>query len=160
MPFTDIVGSTERADRPVTGSGATSWTATRVGAASLTSYDGVEFDTAGDGFLATLTGPARVVRCACTSATLSAILAWRSGHPLPQRRARHLAAIRSDLTATATAAAPEPPAEGPIPAPLRVANRFVGACRTTVPVRRNGKWPPIELPCIRRISRGGRSQRL
>ncbi len=64
--FTDIVGSTQRADR----SGDREWrnildshhAAVR---ASLGRYDGLEIDTAGDGFLATFTGPARAVRCAC-----------------------------------------------------------------------------------------------
>ena len=64
--FTDIVGSTEKADRV----GDREWrnildshhSAVR---ASLGRYGGVEIDTAGDGFLATFSGPARAVRCAC-----------------------------------------------------------------------------------------------
>ena len=64
--FTDIVGSTEKADRV----GDREWrnildshhSAVR---ASLDRYGGVEIDTAGDGFLATFSGPARAVRCAC-----------------------------------------------------------------------------------------------
>jgi class 3 adenylate cyclase/pimeloyl-ACP methyl ester carboxylesterase len=64
--FTDIVGSTEKADSV----GDREWrnildshhSAVR---ASLGRYGGVEIDTAGDGFLATFNGPARAVRCAC-----------------------------------------------------------------------------------------------
>jgi class 3 adenylate cyclase/pimeloyl-ACP methyl ester carboxylesterase len=64
--FTDIVGSTEKADRV----GDREWrnildshhSAVR---ASLGRYGGVEIDAAGDGFLATFSGPARAVRCAC-----------------------------------------------------------------------------------------------
>jgi class 3 adenylate cyclase len=64
--FTDIVGSTEKADRV----GDREWRnlldshhwAVR---ALLDRYGGVEIDTAGDGFLATFSGPARAVRCAC-----------------------------------------------------------------------------------------------
>ena len=64
--FTDIVDSTAKADRV----GDREWrhileshhTAVR---ASLRRFGGVEIDTAGDGFLATFSGPARAVRCAC-----------------------------------------------------------------------------------------------
>jgi len=64
--FTDIVGSTQKAGR----AGDRQWrnildshhSAVR---ASLSRYGGVEIDTAGDGFLATFSGPARAVRCAC-----------------------------------------------------------------------------------------------
>jgi class 3 adenylate cyclase len=64
--FTDIVGSTEKADRV----GDREWrnildshhSAVR---ALLDRYGGVEIDTAGDGFLATFSGPARAVQCAC-----------------------------------------------------------------------------------------------
>jgi class 3 adenylate cyclase/alpha-beta hydrolase superfamily lysophospholipase len=64
--FTDIVGSTQKADRV----GDREWrnvldshhAAVR---AALGRYGGVEIDTAGDGFLATFSGPARAVRCAC-----------------------------------------------------------------------------------------------
>jgi len=64
--FTDIVGSTATADRV----GDREWrnilgshhAAVR---ASLGRFGGVEIDTAGDGFLATFSGPARAVRCAC-----------------------------------------------------------------------------------------------
>jgi class 3 adenylate cyclase len=64
--FTDIVGSTQQLDR----AGDRQWrnildshhTAVR---AALARYGGEEIDTAGDGFLATFTGPARAVRCAC-----------------------------------------------------------------------------------------------
>jgi class 3 adenylate cyclase/pimeloyl-ACP methyl ester carboxylesterase len=64
--FTDIVGSTQKADSV----GDREWrnildshhSAVR---ASLARYGGAEIDTAGDGFLATFTGPARAVRCAC-----------------------------------------------------------------------------------------------
>jgi class 3 adenylate cyclase/pimeloyl-ACP methyl ester carboxylesterase len=64
--FTDIVDSTAKADRV----GDREWrhileshhSAVR---ASLRRFGGVEIDTAGDGFLATFSGPARAVRCAC-----------------------------------------------------------------------------------------------
>lgn len=64
--FTDIAGSTQKAER----AGDREWrnildshhSAVR---ASLARYGGQEIDTAGDGFLATFTGPARAVRCAC-----------------------------------------------------------------------------------------------
>ena len=64
--FTDIVGSTEKADSV----GDREWRnileshrlAVR---ASLGRFGGAEIDTAGDGFLATFSGPARAVRCAC-----------------------------------------------------------------------------------------------
>jgi class 3 adenylate cyclase len=64
--FTDIVDSTAKADRV----GDREWrhileshhAAVR---ASLRRFGGVEIDTAGDGFLATFSGPARAVRCAC-----------------------------------------------------------------------------------------------
>jgi class 3 adenylate cyclase len=63
--FTDIVGSTEKADRL----GDARWAeliarhhdAVR---AELARHRGREVDTAGDGFLATFDGPARAVRCA------------------------------------------------------------------------------------------------
>jgi len=63
--FTDIVGSTERA----AALGDAGWAEllndhhqrTRE---TLRAFDGVEVDTAGDGFLATFDGPARAVRCA------------------------------------------------------------------------------------------------
>jgi class 3 adenylate cyclase len=65
--FTDIVGSTERAER----SGDRQW---RFDLDShhqevrrcLGRFGGVEVDTAGDGFLATFDGPARAIRCACS----------------------------------------------------------------------------------------------
>jgi class 3 adenylate cyclase/pimeloyl-ACP methyl ester carboxylesterase len=64
--FTDIVGSTQEVSRV----GDREWrhvldshhAAVR---ACLGRYDGIEIDTAGDGFLATFSGPARAVRCAC-----------------------------------------------------------------------------------------------
>jgi class 3 adenylate cyclase/pimeloyl-ACP methyl ester carboxylesterase len=64
--FTDIVGSTQEASRV----GDREWrnipdshhSAVR---ASLDRFGGTEIDTAGDGFLATFSGPARAVRCAC-----------------------------------------------------------------------------------------------
>jgi class 3 adenylate cyclase len=64
--FTDIVDSTAKADRV----GDREWrhileshhAAVR---SSLRRFGGVEIDTAGDGFLATFSGPARAVRCAC-----------------------------------------------------------------------------------------------
>jgi len=64
--FTDIVGSTQRAGRV----GDREWRnvleSHRVAVrAALARYGGEEIDTAGDGFLATFTGPARAVRCAC-----------------------------------------------------------------------------------------------
>jgi class 3 adenylate cyclase len=63
--FTDIVGSTERA----ADSGDADWgrLLERHHATireELTRWDGVEIDTAGDGFLAIFDGPARAVRCA------------------------------------------------------------------------------------------------
>ena len=63
--FTDIVGSTERAATM----GDERWTDLlgehhqRV-REELERFEGVEIDTAGDGFLATFDGPARAVRCA------------------------------------------------------------------------------------------------
>jgi class 3 adenylate cyclase len=64
--FTDIVGSTAKADEV----GDRVWrnildshhSAVR---AALSRFGGTEIDTAGDGFLATFDGPARAVRCAC-----------------------------------------------------------------------------------------------
>jgi class 3 adenylate cyclase len=66
MLFTDIVGSTQKANRV----GDRKWrnildshhASVR---ALLGRYGGGEIDTAGDGFLATFSGPARAVRCAC-----------------------------------------------------------------------------------------------
>jgi class 3 adenylate cyclase/pimeloyl-ACP methyl ester carboxylesterase len=61
--FTDIVGSTQKADR----AGDRQWRNILDShhAAVRARYGGEEIDTAGDGFLATFTGPARAVRCAC-----------------------------------------------------------------------------------------------
>ena len=80
--FTDIVGSTQRADSV----GDREWrnildshhAAVR---ASLGRFGGVEIDTAGDGFLATFSGPARPVRCGAraTSVTPWPTLGLRSG---------------------------------------------------------------------------------
>src|SRR5206468_4216278 len=64
--FTDIVGSTELAERL----GDRRW-AELLGAhhlvvrEQLERFRGREVDTAGDGFLATFDGPARAIRCAC-----------------------------------------------------------------------------------------------
>jgi class 3 adenylate cyclase/pimeloyl-ACP methyl ester carboxylesterase len=63
--FTDIVGSTERAAHM----GDAGWTKLleehhRLVREELDRFEGVEIDTAGDGFLATFDGPARAVRCA------------------------------------------------------------------------------------------------
>jgi class 3 adenylate cyclase len=63
--FTDIVGSTERA----AATGDAAWGDLlerhhRLVRDELRRFDGVEVDTAGDGFLATFDGPARAVRCA------------------------------------------------------------------------------------------------
>jgi class 3 adenylate cyclase len=63
--FTDIVGSTETAFRL----GVDAWKALlerhhELVRAELTSLDGAEVDTAGDGFYATFEGPAAAVRCA------------------------------------------------------------------------------------------------
>jgi class 3 adenylate cyclase/alpha-beta hydrolase superfamily lysophospholipase len=64
--FTDIVGSTETAQR----TGDRQWRYAldshhQEVRRSLGHYGGTEVDTAGDGFLATFDGPARAVRCAC-----------------------------------------------------------------------------------------------
>jgi class 3 adenylate cyclase len=63
--FTDIVGSTQHAARM----GDAQWTALledhhRRVREEIDRFEGVEIDTAGDGFLATFDGPARAVRCA------------------------------------------------------------------------------------------------
>jgi class 3 adenylate cyclase len=63
--FTDIVGSTERAAML----GDADWTELLRGhhvraREELDRFNGVEVDTAGDGFLVTFDGPARAVRCA------------------------------------------------------------------------------------------------
>jgi class 3 adenylate cyclase/pimeloyl-ACP methyl ester carboxylesterase len=63
--FTDIVGSTQRAAML----GDAGWTELlgehhRRAREELDRFEGVEIDTAGDGFLATFDGPARAVRCA------------------------------------------------------------------------------------------------
>ena len=64
--FTDIVGSTQLAERL----GDRAWV-DLLGAHNATvrqqleRFRGREVDTAGDGFLATFDGPARAVRCAC-----------------------------------------------------------------------------------------------
>jgi class 3 adenylate cyclase len=65
--FTDIVGSTERAERE----GDRRWSELlsahhKVVRSELHHFRGQEIDTAGDGFLATFDGPARAIRCACT----------------------------------------------------------------------------------------------
>jgi class 3 adenylate cyclase/pimeloyl-ACP methyl ester carboxylesterase len=65
--FTDIVGSTERAER----SGDREWRYAldshhREVRRSLGHFGGQEVDTAGDGFFATFDGPARAIRCACS----------------------------------------------------------------------------------------------
>jgi class 3 adenylate cyclase/pimeloyl-ACP methyl ester carboxylesterase len=64
--FTDIVGSTERADTE----GDRRWSELlsahhKVVRSELHHFRGQEIDTAGDGFLATFDGPARAIRCAC-----------------------------------------------------------------------------------------------
>jgi class 3 adenylate cyclase len=64
--FTDIVGSTERAERE----GDRRWSELldahhQVVRSELRHFRGQEIDTAGDGFLATFDGPARAIRCAC-----------------------------------------------------------------------------------------------
>jgi class 3 adenylate cyclase/pimeloyl-ACP methyl ester carboxylesterase len=63
--FTDIVGSTERA-ATLGDAGWTELLGEHHGRAreELDRFNGVEVDTAGDGFLATFDGPARAVRCA------------------------------------------------------------------------------------------------
>jgi class 3 adenylate cyclase len=63
--FTDIVGSTERAERE----GDQRWSELlsahrQVVRSELRHFRGQEIDTAGDGFLATFDGPARAIRCA------------------------------------------------------------------------------------------------
>jgi class 3 adenylate cyclase len=65
--FTDIVGSTERAERE----GDRRWSELlsahhQVVRSELHHFRGQEIDTAGDGFLATFDGPARGIRCACS----------------------------------------------------------------------------------------------
>jgi class 3 adenylate cyclase/alpha-beta hydrolase superfamily lysophospholipase len=64
--FTDIVGSTQRAERE----GDRRWSELlsahhKVVRSELHHFRGQEIDTAGDGFLATFDGPARAIRCAC-----------------------------------------------------------------------------------------------
>jgi class 3 adenylate cyclase len=64
--FTDIVGSTDRAERE----GDRRWSELlsahrKIVRSELHHYRGQEIDTAGDGFLATFDGPARAIRCAC-----------------------------------------------------------------------------------------------
>jgi len=64
--FTDIVASTERAERE----GDRRWSELlsahhKVVRSELRHFRGQEIDTAGDGFLATFDGPARAIRCAC-----------------------------------------------------------------------------------------------
>jgi pimeloyl-ACP methyl ester carboxylesterase len=66
--FTDIVGSTERA----AAAGDQEWRTVlesyyNVIRRDLVRFRGREVDTAGDGFLATFDGPARGIRCACTT---------------------------------------------------------------------------------------------
>jgi class 3 adenylate cyclase len=66
MLFTDLVGSTELAER----SGDRQWRHAldshhQAVRRALAQFGGAEVDTAGDGFLATFDGPARAVRCAC-----------------------------------------------------------------------------------------------
>jgi class 3 adenylate cyclase len=66
--FTDIVASTERAERE----GDRRWSELlsahyQVVRSELRHFRGQEIDTAGDGFLATFDGPARGIRCACAS---------------------------------------------------------------------------------------------
>jgi class 3 adenylate cyclase len=63
--FTDIVGSTERAERE----GDRRWSELlsahhKVVRSELQHFRGQEIDTAGDGFLSTFDGPARAIRCA------------------------------------------------------------------------------------------------
>jgi class 3 adenylate cyclase len=65
--FTDIVASTERAERE----GDRRWSELlsahhQVVRSELRHFRGQEIDTAGDGFLATFDGPARGIRCACS----------------------------------------------------------------------------------------------
>jgi class 3 adenylate cyclase len=65
--FTDIVGSTERAERE----GDRRWSELlsahhQAVRSELRHFRGQEIDTAGDGFLATFDGPARAIRCACS----------------------------------------------------------------------------------------------
>jgi class 3 adenylate cyclase len=65
--FTDIVGSTERAEKE----GDRRWSELlsahhQVVRSELRHFRGQEIDTAGDGFLATFDGPARGIRCACS----------------------------------------------------------------------------------------------
>jgi class 3 adenylate cyclase len=64
--FTDLVGSTEQAaalgDRRWRDLLEQHHTAVR---RELERFDGLELDTAGDGFFATFDGPARAIRCAC-----------------------------------------------------------------------------------------------
>jgi pimeloyl-ACP methyl ester carboxylesterase len=65
--FTDIVGATERASDL----GDRRWREVleehhAIVRRELVRFRGREIDTAGDGFLATLDGPARAIRCACT----------------------------------------------------------------------------------------------
>jgi class 3 adenylate cyclase len=80
--FTDIVGSTQKADEL----GDRDWRAllerhNQVVRAMVGRYRGTEVDTAGDGFLATFDGPARAVRCAqeIISAVLPLGLQIRAG---------------------------------------------------------------------------------
>ena len=77
--FTDIVGSTQKADEL----GDRDWRAllerhNQVVRAMVGRYRGTEVDTAGDGFLATFDGPARAVRCAQRSSARSCPSACRS----------------------------------------------------------------------------------
>jgi class 3 adenylate cyclase len=68
MLFTDIVGSTQKADEL----GDRRWRYlldehhARI-RRLLDRFHGVEVDTAGDGFFATFDGPARAIRCACAA---------------------------------------------------------------------------------------------
>jgi class 3 adenylate cyclase len=64
--FTDIVGSTERAETE----GDRRWSDLlsahhKLVRSELHHFRGQEVDTAGDGFLASFDGPARAIRCAC-----------------------------------------------------------------------------------------------
>jgi class 3 adenylate cyclase len=82
--FTDIVGSTERAQEL----GDSGWRNLlelhhRAVRAELTRHRGRELDTAGDGFLASFDGPARAIRCA------TAIVDALDGIGLPVRTGLH-----------------------------------------------------------------------
>ena len=59
--FTDIVGSTERAERSATAVGGSSSSGTTTRQAAARALPRPELDTAGDGFFATFDGPARAI---------------------------------------------------------------------------------------------------